>query len=136
MKTNDYQDSADQQMAKDTVELANKISQNLGSVWKSFDKDEHVDRLPVNLADVHFICKRSELLISKLQQSSAWNNPPELRQIIQALQSELFTHLEYHYESLRSGLEAVTKQLLPEETEEELLESIERKVNDALGGLH
>jgi hypothetical protein len=99
------------------------------------DNDEHVDRLPVNLADVYMICRKSERLISELQNRSTWENPTALRTIVDSLQSELFIHLKYHYESLNVGLKAIHERMLPELTEDELLESIGRKMKDALGNV-
>lgn len=133
MTTKDNDDVFDQSMTEDTVELANKIRLNLGIIWEISESDEHVDRLPVNLADVYMICRKSESLIEELRSASVWENSEELRRVVREIQSELFIHLEYHYESLRTGLEAITERILPPETEEELMDSIESRVNKALG---
>lgn len=107
------------------VQMADNLRNNLNSSPLKLKNKQH-HRLPVDLTDVYTICLDCTHLIEQLMKEENWIDTAKLRKIIFDLESQLFTHLPYHYKPLKKTLDKIYRQITTEkDNENDLAEILE-----------
>jgi hypothetical protein len=111
----------DEKLVAETVRLAAQLRIKLQNMGVHLSDDTFLDRLPVDVADVYFICASYQDAVQRFLALSDGSNPREVLKIIWELEQHLFIHLPYHYKSIAKGLSKLETAVEPSEDAREQL---------------
>jgi hypothetical protein len=102
-----------------------RLRVKLGQLGISLSESKTLDRLPVDLSDIYFICENYQRLVRKLLRVPNEGASEDIIRIIFDIESHLYDHLPNHYKPLARGLKALTNAVEPDE---EKLEALTEKL--------
>jgi hypothetical protein len=111
----------DDKLIAETVRLAARLRIKLQNMGIHLAEDTFLDRLPVDMADVYFICASYQDAVQRFLALTDGSDPREVLKIIWDLEQHLFIHLPYHYKSIAKGLSKLETAVEPSEDAREQL---------------
>lgn len=110
-----------EKLVAETVSLAARLRIKLQNKGIKLSGDTFLDRLPVDMADIYFICASYQDAVQRFLALSDGSDSREVLKIIWELEQHLFIHLPYHYKSIAKGLSKLETAVEPNEDVREQL---------------
>jgi hypothetical protein len=111
--------------ARRVCRMADRLCVKFGRLGVSLSGSKDLNRLPVDLTDMYFICENYQRLVRRLLTVPNEGASEDIIRIIFDIESHLYDHLPNHYKPLAKGLKVLTNAIEPDE---EKLEALTEKL--------
>lgn len=105
--------------SEELVTLAGDLRHKLQELGFDLSKKKALDRLPVDMADIYFICVNYQRLVDSFLALRDEANPQNVLKIIIEIEQHFYDHLSYHYKPLSKGLKELIKLVEPDKKKRE-----------------
>ena len=125
-------------VTQEAARLAARLRRKLQKMGIQLSGDKFLDRLPVDMTDVYFICVSYQDAVQRFLSLADGSGSQEVLKIVWELEQHLFIHLPYHYKPMAKGLSKLEIAVEPNQhTREQLalerLHAVRGKLSKKIG---